>query len=76
MRIQTNFNKKSIDNDEELMHSIFEVYDFNKDKNEFIENCTLVYLFLYRKNIVNIVRRNQQKMKWTDDDVKFSLRFY
>lgn len=30
------------------MHSIFEVYDFNKDKNEFIENCTLVYLFLYR----------------------------
>lgn len=60
---------ESIDNDEELMHSIFEVYDFNKDKNEFIENCTLVYGFLYRRNIIRLVKRNKDKMKWSDQDV-------
>jgi len=38
-----------IDVDHELIHSIFEVYEFTKDKMDFIENLKIVYDCTYRQ---------------------------
>lgn len=34
--------------DDVLIHSLFEIYEYNKDKQDFVENLNLVYKYMYR----------------------------
>lgn len=46
-----------------------EFYYVTKDEQDLLETIGLLLQAKNIGNIINLVKRNQQKMKWSDDDV-------
>ena len=46
-----------------LIDALFEVYDMNKNKEDFIENITMIYEFSYKQNFKRIISNFEREMK-------------
>jgi len=60
-----------IDVDHELVHSIFEVFEYTKDKMDFIENLKIVYDFTFRKKIMALLTSKPEKYNFTEDEIEY-----
>jgi len=62
--IETMIHKK-----EKAIMGPIEFYYVTKDEQDLLETIGLLLQAKNIGNIINLVKRNQQKMKWSDDDV-------
>jgi len=54
-----------------LIQSVFQIYEYNRDRQDFIENLTLLYKYYYRIKIVKIIREHKDELDITDTMIDF-----
>lgn len=54
-----------------LIDALFEIYDMNKNKEDFIENITMIYEFSYKQNFKRIISNFEREMKLQKAQVFF-----